>query len=586
MDVDLVRQYEPVLRLTQGEMFRPVAVEDYLRPARLVLGRGGDARTLAEPGTLDPAVLAALGREHRGAPLSLQFVSVPLDRGAYRDWVRSGQRPAFHRSSAAARVGLIARVLAALARLSLLIRGRVPGGQAAAAQVQVDEHRPGCSYYSRVTRDAGYVAIQYWFLYPMNDWRSSFGGVNDHEGDWEQITVFLADTDDGPVPAWVAFSSHDEVGADLRRRWDDPDLAKEGDHPVVYVGAGSHSGAYLPGEYLVSIAPNLPGWLERLRRSLARILPWADPEGQIGIPFIDYRRGDGLTIGPGGDHNWQAQLIDESTDWVVDYAGLWGLDTHDPLGGERAPAGPRYERDGRVRASWAQPVAWADLDREPPGPSTRQALWAQRDLAVREQLHTVESELAVARADLRSATVAAGSPDPTSRPDRTELERASARVRDLRARQAQLAEQAEALERSEPGALPTPGVHDHLSHRALPMLAGESSGWALRAWSSVSAVLLFLAAGLVLLNGSSALLVPLLGLIAVMLLVEAILRRRMLDLLVRVAIAVAVGAGLLVVADIVLGHMRQTLGVLLLLGAGILAIQSLGEAGRRRGGST
>ena len=46
------------------------------------------------------------------------------------------------------------------------------------------------------------------------------------------------------------------------------------------------------------------------------------------------------------------------------------------------------------------------------------------------------------------------------------------------------------------------------------------------------------------------------------------------------------GAGLLVVADIVLGHMRQTLGVLLLLGAGILAIQSLGEAGRRRGGST
>ena len=586
MDLDLVRQYEPVLRLTQGEMFRPIAVEDYLRSARLVLGRGGDARTLAEPGELDPTALAGMGRAHRGEPLSLQFVSVALDRGAYRAWVRSGQRPAFQRSSAAARVGLIARVLAALARLSLVIRGRVPGGQAAAAQVQVGEHRAGCNYYARVTRDAGYVAIQYWFLYPMNDWRSSFGGVNDHEGDWEQITVFLADTDDGPVPAWVAFSSHDEVGADLRRRWDDPDLAKEGDHPVVYVGAGSHSGAYLPGEYLVSIAPNLPAGVERLRRSLARILPWADPEGQIGIPFIDYRRGDGLEIGPGGDHVWQASLIDESTDWVVDYGGLWGLDTHDPLGGERAPAGPRYERDGRVRASWAQPVAWADLDREPPGSSLRQDLWAQRDVAVREQLHVIESELAVARAQLRSATVAAGCPDPMTRPHRTELERASSRVRDLRARQAQMAGQAMAFQRSEVGALPTPGVHDHLSRRALPILAGESSGWALRAWSSMSAVLLFLAAGLVLLNGSSALLVPLLGLIAVMLLVEAILRRRVLDLLVRVAIAVAVGAGLLVVADVVLGHMRQTLGVLLLLGAGILAIQSLGEAGRRRGGST
>ena len=52
MDLHLVRQYEPVLRLTQGEMFRPIAVEDYLRPARLVLCRGQDVRTLAEPGTL------------------------------------------------------------------------------------------------------------------------------------------------------------------------------------------------------------------------------------------------------------------------------------------------------------------------------------------------------------------------------------------------------------------------------------------------------------------------------------------------------------------------------------------------------
>ena len=436
-----------------------------------------------------------------------------------------------------------------------------------------------------MTRDAGYVAIQYWFLYPMNDWRSSFGGVNDHEGDWEQITMFLADAEDGPVPAWVAFSSHDEVGADLRRRWDDPDLAKVGDHPVVYVGAGSHSGAYLPGEYLVSIAPNLPGFLERLRRSLARILPWADPDGQIGIPFIDYRRGDGLSIGPGGDHGWQASLIDESTDWVVDYAGLWGLDTHDPLGGERAPAGPRYERDGRVRTSWAQPVAWADLDRVPPTPNACDALWAQRADAVTEQLRGIESELAVARTRLRSATVAAGSPDPASRPPTTELERASARMRDLRTRQAQLAEQAMALQRAEVCVPPTPGVHDHLSHRALPMVVGESSGWALRAWSSASTLLLFLAAGLVLLDGSSALLVPLLGLILVMLLVEAILRRRMLNLLVRLAIALAVGAGLLLVADIVLGHLRQTLGVLLLVGAGILTIQSLGDAGRRRGGS-
>jgi hypothetical protein len=54
----------------------------------------------------------------------------------------------------------------------------------------------------------------------------------------------------------VAFSSHDKVGPDLRRRAADPDLSwVDGTHPVVYVGAGSHSGAYLAGAYLVRVEP-------------------------------------------------------------------------------------------------------------------------------------------------------------------------------------------------------------------------------------------------------------------------------------------------------------------------------------------
>jgi hypothetical protein len=67
------------------------------------------------------------------------------------------------------------------------------------------------------------------FFYPMNDWRSTFGGVNDHEADWEQVTVLLvplvedaerANRADGSGVlrvGWVAFSSHDETGDDLRR---------------------------------------------------------------------------------------------------------------------------------------------------------------------------------------------------------------------------------------------------------------------------------------------------------------------------------------------------------------------------------
>ena len=50
-----------------------------------------------------------------------------------------------------------------------------------------------CHYYGHVSRDGGYVVLQYWYFYPMNDWRSTFGGVNDHEADWEQVTIFLAD---------------------------------------------------------------------------------------------------------------------------------------------------------------------------------------------------------------------------------------------------------------------------------------------------------------------------------------------------------------------------------------------------------
>lgn len=46
-----------------------------------------------------------------------------------------------------------------------------------------------------------------------------------------------------------------------------------------------------------------------------------------------------------------------------------GHDTRDRLGGERGPAGPRYERDGAVRASWADPVGSAGLAKVAPNMS-------------------------------------------------------------------------------------------------------------------------------------------------------------------------------------------------------------------------
>ena len=40
-------------------------------------------------------------------------------------------------------------------------------------------------------RSGGYTVLQYWYFYPFNDWRSTFYGVNDHEADWETISVYL-----------------------------------------------------------------------------------------------------------------------------------------------------------------------------------------------------------------------------------------------------------------------------------------------------------------------------------------------------------------------------------------------------------
>jgi hypothetical protein len=121
----------------------------------------------------------------------------------------------------------------------------------------------------------------------MNDWRSSFYGVNDHEADWEQVFVYLSDGEDGePVPRWVAYASHDFSGDDLRRRWDDPELHKfDTNHPVVLAGAGSHASYYLPGEYLMGIKP---AFLQPVRNGIIAVRRfWVETLGQGSVDKVE-----------------------------------------------------------------------------------------------------------------------------------------------------------------------------------------------------------------------------------------------------------------------------------------------------------
>jgi hypothetical protein len=584
-DEALLRRFAPVLRLTSGELFLPGAIEHYLEHAALVRDAGKAEQVLAEAGTLTPAILAGLGKQHRDKALSLRYVSESMDARQYRAW-RSGGGPApFRRASAAAAAGLIARVVAALMRLSLLLRGQVPGGHTAVAykQSRTGAAAGTCHYYGHVIREGGYVVLQYWFFYPMNDWRSSFGGVNDHEADWEQVSVVLAQGNGtaGPEPVWVALASHDERGADLRRRWDDDDLQRVGEHPVVYVGAGSHSAACLPGEYLVTVAPDLPAWVRRWRTRVARILPWWDPDAVgVGIPFLDYRRGDGWSIGPGQDLEWHPHLVDDSTGWVRDYRGLWGLDTGDPLGGERAPAGPRYDRDGSVRQSWGEPLAWMDLDGEPATEGEAARLWRRRPVQLESELVTVQEQVIAARQALRAATVAdraAGRPTLQPSPERRDL---LVQVAELRRRQCSLEAALDALDGDAAGqAPPRPGPRDHLRHRAVPLGQDRlARSRALRVWTSASGAILLAALGLLLLAGGPGLLVPVVGLVLAMLLIEGLLRRRLLALVVNLALVAAVVAAIWWVLTLVVGNLRAGVGVLLLATAVYMGVQTIADA--------
>jgi hypothetical protein len=273
-------------------------------------------------------------------------------------------------------------------------------------------------------------------------------------------------------------------------------------------------------------------------------------------------------------------VIDDHTPWVRDYAGLWGLDTQDPLGGERAPAGPRYERSGRVRPSWSQPVAWAGLDKVPatPAPDNSAELIRGRLLAESDR---VAADLAEAVPLLRAAADCARAWGAQRGTGSAVIDQTlQQRVADLRRRQQEIGDALVALDRVGGAEGPLPGPHDHLRSRALPLTdapAGSRRHRLLRLWSAASASLLLGAAGVILLWGRGAIVVPLLVLAIVMLLIEAALRGRLLTLVVNVAVTAVVAAVGVTLLWLALANLRFAVGAVLLLASGFIVWQTLME---------
>ena len=461
-DEALLRRFEPVVRCTKGDRFFPTDVEPYVRACSLWVQRSGEEPVkVARAGELTLETLPQQPLDGAGAVHFLKFTDeqdLPGGRAAGVSVVRERAlrglretRDAFKAGRGRlARVGYVSRFVDALYSIALLARGRVPGEAAGAAAItyrQVMEENEGYAYHGRVVRQEGWTVLQYWLFYPFNDWRSGFFGANDHEADWEKVHIYLAEGAGGDLrPEWVAYASHNYTGDNLRRRWDDPEVGKVGEHPVIYVAAGSHASYYAPGEYLTELSLPLPRPVSRMirgirgfwRERLGQYVGGDEGGGYFRIPFVDYARGDGLVIGEGGDRAWDPPRVisEPSPPWISGYRGLWGLYARDPFEGEDAPAGPMYNRDKTVARVWYDPVGWAGLDKVPtPAEAAAAALERREDL----EAHRAELEVQVEQKarELRKLGVEAAAVRGRSHLD--------ARRRETRRRVAELAREVDGL---------------------------------------------------------------------------------------------------------------------------------------------
>ena len=412
-DMALLRRFEPVIRFTRGEQFFPMDVESYVEACSLWVQRPNEEAvclirseelTLDDLGQPFPDEFGTVHFLKLAEPLSApEFAIYKLKKSRKKRKSLEG----FHAGHGRlARVGYTSRLVDALFLITLFARGRVPGDTAAAASItyeRIQSNKESYSYHGRVVRQNGWTVLQYWFFYMFNDWRSGFFGANDHEADWEMACIYLSEQDGDLRPEWVAYASHDYSGDDLRRRWDDSEVEWVGEHPVIYASAGSHAGYYTRGEYLTELGlPFLTPvmavtdqiqrfWHNTLQQYKVE-LPNAehDEASQIfRIPFVDYARGDGLSIGPQQQKEWNTPcLLNELPAWIINYRGLWGLYTRDPFAFENAPAGPMYNRDGSVRRAWYDPVGWAGLDKVPPA-NKAQAMVLIRQAEI-EKRHAAE----------------------------------------------------------------------------------------------------------------------------------------------------------------------------------------------------
>lgn len=604
-DLALLRRFEPIIRYTRGEEFFPIDVDGYVstcslwvkranvsEPTCLVTSEELTLERLGEPRSdkfgstfflkfTDPLTAAELAtyklrtslaqHQNQLAPHQEDTVMAPYNLPIKL----AAQNPdnIFHAGRGRlARVGYISRFAYALFLLSLLARGRVPGDSATAASItyrDILSQEETYRYCGRVARENNWIILQYWFLYAFNNWRSGFYGLNDHEADWEMICIYLSETPDrrDVTPEWVAYASHDFSGDELRRRWDDPKVEKVGEHPVIYAAAGSHASYYQAGEYLVEVeipylSPlrNLFGqarkvWREKLRQfHQEETRPDEETSPNVfRLPFVDYARGDGHSIGPGQEKSWATPyIISKPPLWLSQYRGLWGMYIQDPLASENAPAGPMYNRDGTVRRAWYDPLGWAGLDKLPPANQALQRIQEQHALLAVRQAELIQliEQKSHALTGLGIEAVALQS-QPHLREafeaHQKQIKSLSAEVDRLRAEFTENSAMLEAfqlyarqLQRGEPGL-----AQPHIRRSATPIPESELEiGRLMETWAAISTGLMLISLVGIILFTPQHWFIGIISIFILLIVIEATFRRRLITLITNVTIGLAIFAAL------------------------------------------
>jgi hypothetical protein len=165
--------------------------------------------------------------------------------------------------------------------------------------------------------DADEYAVQYWFLYFFN-YR-----LNQHESDWEQITVHL---NDARRPVDVYYSAHEGGNKSEFAR-----VAEVG-HPVVYPARGSHANYFRPGPHDVAIV---------CKRLLAKVNPCL--RGGKLLNDVSDAGGDVLAL---GDNGYELKELTGPL-----YIGSYGSGNYVVVTRKRSVLG-----DPRVRTAWLDPL--------------------------------------------------------------------------------------------------------------------------------------------------------------------------------------------------------------------------------------